>query len=119
MAYNVDTLPEKPILSDQQIQDLLDLPKAITRKTPAREAYREENSQKRCDLELEALSDDDAKFLVFIRQSSKFIENFSIGLRYQTNIKSLGTITLIRYNGPHGESSRQPDGHYAKSHITA
>ena len=117
MAYNADTLPEKPILSDQQIQDLLDLPKAIARKTPAREVYREENNQKRCDLELEALSDNGAKFFVFIRQSSKFIENFSIGLRYQTNIKSLGTITLIRYNGPHGESSRQPDGHYAKSHI--
>ena len=29
----------------------------------------------------------------------------------------LGAITLVRYNGPHGESSRAPDGHYAKPHI--
>ena len=42
---------------------------------------------------------------------------FSIGLRYQTNIKAVGTITLVRYNGPHGESSRNPDGHCAQPHI--
>jgi hypothetical protein len=29
----------------------------------------------------------------------------------------LGAITLVRYNGPHGETSRAPDGHYAKAHI--
>ena len=51
------------------------------------------------------------------RQNEKFIENFSIGLRYKTGDDSLGTITLIRYNGPHGETSRSPDGHYNKPHI--
>ena len=117
MAYNIANLPERPILTDEQIQELLDIPKAITKKTPARERYKEENSQRRGDLDLEALSDISVKFSVFIRQNSKFIENFSIGLRYQTNIKALGTITLIRYNGPHGESSLHPDGHYALPHI--
>ena len=24
---------------------------------------------------------------------------------------------MVRYNGPHGESSRDPDGHYAAPHI--
>ena len=76
MAYTVDTLPEKPILTDQQIQDLLDLPKAIARKTPAREVYREENNQKRCDLELEALSDNSAKFFVFISTEQQIHRKF-------------------------------------------
>ena len=44
-------------------------------------------------------------------------DNFSIGLRYETRDRSLGTITLVRYNGPHGDTSRHPDGHYAKPHI--
>ena len=55
-------------------------------------------------------------FAVFIRQILKFAENFSIGLRYRADLP-LGAITLLRYNGPHGESSRAPDGHYAKPHI--
>jgi len=56
-------------------------------------------------------------FLVFIRCHSVFIENFSLGLRYRTGDPTLGTITLVRYNGPHGERSRTPDGHYAVPHI--
>ncbi len=36
---------------------------------------------------------------------------------YKTKDKALGSITLVRYNGPHGETSRNKDGHYAKSHI--
>ena len=117
MTYNIAALPEKPILTDQHIQNLLVIPKKITKKTPAREAYKEVNNQKRCELELETPSDDGTKLSVFIRLHSKFIENFSIGLRYQTSIRSLGAITLIRYNGAHGESSRHPDGHYALPHI--
>ncbi len=117
MTYNIVALPEKPSLTDKQIQDLLNIPKTIAKKSPAREAYREEKNQKRCDLELYTPSDDGTELSVFIRQHSKFIENFSIGLRYQTNISSLGTITLIRYNGAHGESSRHQDGHYALPHI--
>ena len=116
MTYNIVTLPNSPTLTDEQIQDLLDIPKTIITKTPAK-GYKEENNNKRCDLELETALDDGDRFSIFIRQNSIFIENFSIGLRYQTNIRKLGTITLVRYNGPHGESSRHPDGHYAKAHI--
>lgn len=104
------------MLTDREIQDLIKLPKRITSRTPA-EGYREEDRNKRCDLALEATADNGASFRVFIRQSIEFIENFSIGLRYQTGDRSLGTIVLVRYNGPHGETSRQPDGHFAKPHT--
>ena len=104
------------MLSDLEIQNLIGLPKMIGAKSPNK-GYKEENGHERCDLDLEATSTSGAKFTAFIRRHNKFIENFSIGLRYQTDDRSLGTITLVRYNGAHGEVSRQPDGHYAKPHI--
>ena len=104
------------MLTDTDIQNLLRLPKTITDKRPA-SGYREENGHKRCDLNLRGISDGNAMFEVFIRQSERFIENFSIGLRYQTGDRELPTVTLIRYNGPHGETSRTADGHYTKPHI--
>ncbi len=104
------------MITDQDIQDLIRLPKIIVDKRPT-VGYREENGQRRCDLDLRTDVSDAATFKVFIRQNTRFIDNFSIGLRYKTRDKSLGTITLVRYNGPHGEISRHPDGHYAKPHI--
>ena len=104
------------MLTDQQIRDLIARPKEIVKKEPVR-GYKEENRHKRCDLELETMPSSDHKFTVFTRQNMAFIENFSIGLRYQTNDPKLGTITLVRYNGPHGEYSLHPDGHYAQPHI--
>ncbi len=105
-----------PLLNEQEIQELVTSPKRITHRDPA-SGYREENGQRRWDLDLESVADQTVKFGVFIRQNSRYIENFSIGLRYHSNDRQLGTITLARYNGPHGEVSRQPDGHFAKSHI--
>ena len=104
------------MLTDQQIQDLISCPKRITKREPAG-GYLEYSRHSRCDLELSSIEGRSATFIVFIRQSTEFIENFSIGLRYLTNDPTLGTITLIRYNGPYGETSRDPDGHYAKPHI--
>lgn len=103
-------------MTEQEIQNLLDIPKTIGEKTPAR-GYKEENNQKRCDLELETNSLDNEKFSVFIRRHNTYIENFSIGLRYHSSGKALKVITLVRYNGAHGESSLHPDGHYALPHI--
>lgn len=102
--------------TDRQIRDLIALPKTIRARRPAA-GYREEYGHERCDLELEDVSRNGAQFTVFIRKHRKFIENFSLGLRYHTNDRTLGTVTLIRYNGAHGETDRQPDGHYAKPHI--
>ena len=104
------------MLTDQEIQALLAMPKTITGKQPAR-GYRDEGFHKRCNLALVASLDEHEHFEVFVRQNTTFIENYSIGLRYQTGEPSLGTITLTRYNGPHGEERRQPGGHFAVPHI--
>ena len=74
------------MLTDEGIQDLIDHPKRITARTPA-SGYREDGNYRRCGLELEATSGDDARFTIFIRQHNRFIENFSIGLRYRTGTR--------------------------------
>ena len=105
------------MLSDDEIQELLDRSKAIVRKTP-RSGYRSEAGHRRADLDVEAANGSGAAlFSVFIRQNERFIENFSIGLRYRSNMAGLGDVTLVRYNGPHGDMSIHADGHRAKPHI--
>jgi hypothetical protein len=104
------------MLTDQDIQKLIELPKAIVARVPSK-GFKEDRGYKRCDLDLLAETDPSTRFAVFIRQNTNFVENFSIGLRYRTDDRSLGTVTLVRYNGPHGEISRDLDGHYAKPHI--
>lgn len=103
-------------ITDQEIQDLIRTPKVIVGKTP-KLGYKEKEGHRRCDLDLEATSLDSVRFKVFVRQNLRFIENFSIGLRYKIDHPALQTITLVRYNGPHGETSRHPDGHHAQPHI--
>jgi len=104
------------MLTDAEIQDLINSPKEIIQKTPAT-GYKQEDTQKRCDLTLKSSDSEEQSFSVFIRQNNKFIENYSIGLRYKTQDKDFGSVTLIRYNGSHGEKSRHADGHYNKPHI--
>lgn len=104
------------MLADHEIERLIGLPKDIVSKTPS-VGYRSENRNRRCELELTASSSSDIKFTVFIRRNDKFIENFSIGLRYKTKDRTLGTVTLVRYNGPHGEANRGPGGHFGRPHI--
>lgn len=103
-------------MTDQEIIDLIACPKMIISRQPA-QGYRTDNFQNRCDLDLRAADGEGGQFKVFIRQNTEFIENFSIGLRFQTGSRQLGLITLVRYNGPHGETSRTSDGHYAQPHI--
>ena len=103
-------------MTDAQIRHLIACPKRITRRQPAR-GYRLDNRQQRCDLDLQSDNGVGGIFRVFIRQSAEFIENFSVGLRYQGGSALPGIITLARYNGPHGETSHAPDGHYAVPHI--
>ena len=103
-------------MTDQEILGLIACPKTIIDKEPTR-GYREDNSNRRCDLQLVANTDAATPFRVFIRQNLAYIENFSIGLRYRANLPNAETITLVRYNGPHGEAAKAADGHYNKSHI--
>ena len=103
-------------MTDADIQDLIRLPKAIVDRSPAR-GYQEENGQRRCDLNLQALDGTGLAFLVFIRQNLRLPGNFSVGLRCAANRGKLTMVTLARYNGAHGEHSRASDGHYALPHI--
>ena len=104
------------MLTDAEIQNLIKMPKLVVSKTPGR-GYAAENNQRRCSLELVADGDPDKQFTIFIRQNTNFIENFSIGLRYRTGNKRLPIVTLIRYNGAHGEYDISPDGHFIQPHI--
>ncbi len=104
------------IFTDDEIKKLVAIPKKIKARSPAR-GYKEENGHKRCSLILEFSAKVGEAFSVFIRQNTQLIENYSIGLRYQTSDRVLGAITLVRYNGPHGEASQHQDGHYDKPHI--
>ncbi len=100
------------MLTNQEIQDLIKSPKEIETKIPVKE-YKDDGTNKGCSLTLQ--TSEGKSFGVFIRQNNTFIENFSLGLRH--NDRELGPLTLVRYNGPHGEVSRSQDGHYAKPHI--
>ncbi len=104
------------MLTDEEIQYLIDAPKKITSKHPTK-GYTEENGHKRCYLELAGISADGKNFSIFINQNNTFQENFSIGLRYKTKDKAFGSVTLIRYNGSHGETRKNQDNHYHQPHI--
>ena len=94
-------------ITDQEIQDLIRTPKVIVGKTP-KSGYKEKEGHRRCDLDLEATSLDSVRFKVFVRQNLRFIENFSIGLRYKIDHPALQTITLVRYNGPPRRNQQTP-----------
>ena len=103
------------MLTDTQIQELIAMPKRILNKEPAN-GYKADGAQRRCNLVLAAIHPGNGEFEVFIRQNLEFVENFSIGLHCKPSAHPR-RITLVRYNGPHGEVSRAPDGHYAAPHI--
>ena len=104
------------MLTDGEIRHLVAMPKRISKKYPVN-GFKEEGNHRRCDLDLVAIHPDVGSFNVFIRQHLIFRENYSIGLRYRINDHPKGGITLVRYNGQHGEVSRSADGHYAVPHI--
>ena len=101
------------MLTDEQIKDLIAVPKRIVNRSP----YRLGDNDRRCELELVSEEDGYPAFRAFVRQHVRFFRNFSIGLRCEAREGKLTTITLARYNGPHGETSRSQDGHYALPHI--
>lgn len=103
-------------LTEHDLQKLRELPKTIQGRIPRRD-FQEEDGHRRGKLDLLSISDSRLQFQVFIRQNIRFIENFSIGLQYPTNHRIPGTITLVRYNGSHGEEAKSPDGHFGRPHI--
>lgn len=110
-------------MNDQDIQNLIESPKRILKKSPA-SGFNTVNGYKRCSVEVVFDSDDDivawqgAKFEVFIRQNVNFEDNFSVGLLFKPGISALPKdLPLVRCNGSHGEESRDEDGHFSHPHI--
>lgn len=96
------------IYSQQEIEDLITCEKKII--NPPRKNPQEIRGHLQNNMSLESV-DGKHKFEVFMRQSSAFPENFSVGLRY---IPKDGTtpFTLLRCNGPHGPYCGQwPEDH--------
>ena len=63
------------MLTNQDIMNLIGTPKIIGARSPAN-AYRQEHGHKRCDIDLQATSDNSKKFEVFIRQNDKVHREF-------------------------------------------
>ncbi len=100
----------------KKIAQMIGAPKTIVSKTPGK-GYREQSGHRRCDVELRSELVGGGKFSVFVRQNVMFIENFSIGLRYRSDDATSGPVTLVRYNGPHGELRKGQDEHFFSPHM--
>lgn len=102
------------VLKDQEIEALISCEKVVT--DDSRRTMRTDGSQRRADLKLES-PDGTSKFGIFIRQSTEFLENFSVGLKYEPRDGGDGII-LFRCNGPHGPSNGVISGnHHPHPHI--
>lgn len=64
--------------------------------------FKEERGHRKQDFEMMSI-DDEHHFIGFTRQNLHFTENFSVGLLYNPKSER-EKITLVRYNGPHGEN---------------
>lgn len=105
-------------LSNKEILHLIESPKKIVRKKP-RDGFARHGRYNTCRLKLHSTNMGEV-FEVFIKQHIEHPEGFSIGLMhkiYKIKEKELMEIVLVRYNGPHGETSKSPDGHYCAPHI--
>jgi hypothetical protein len=97
--------------SDALIGELIGCEKIFIEPPPRN--YREDRGHLKKNFSLRSI-DEKYLFSVFIRQSTMFIENFSIGLEYNPRDER-GKICLLRCNGPHGESKVFP--HHITNHI--
>ena len=96
-AETPGSLERPKTMTDEEIAQMISVPKTIASKTPAK-GYRDSNGHRRCDVEL---------------------RSESLELRYRSEDAALGTITLVRYNGPHGELRKGREGHFAVLIYTA
>jgi len=87
--------------SDKEINNLIICPKMITK--PPKKYLELKYGHLRNSFEL---SSETKKFYCYIRVCNDFQEDFSIGLIYQPN--DAEKLTLVRYNGLHGEHTN-PD----------
>lgn len=90
--------------TDGLIQELIDCEKEIV-DPPPRE-FKKDRRQLKKNFTLRSLGGE-YSFNAFIRVSTHFNENFSIGLDYNPK-EEKGTICLLRCNGAHGENNVFP-----------
>lgn len=99
------------IYTDDFLTDLINCPKLFL--TPPRKELLQHDLFLRDDFKLTSV-DKKNTFLIFIRKSTEFMEDFSIGLRWEI-IDEAGTIPLFRCNGKHGGTKVHP--HHVYCHI--
>ncbi len=103
-----------PVLTDIKIAELLACPKVVI--DASHRVMKIDGAQRRADLKLESI-DGENKFTVFVRQSTEFPENFTIGLKYDPK-DGTDSIILMRCNGPHGPFDGVTiNNHHARPHI--
>jgi hypothetical protein len=85
------------------VTDLLAIPKYA--RWPPRRKVKSKFLHRELDIPLDAEAD--GEFTVFLRLHTRYLEMFSIGLRYAT--PGQRDVVLIRVNGDHG-SHKNPDG---------
>lgn len=102
-------------LSDETINELIQCPKIITRRPRREMAVQGRHRRNEFDLQSE---DAIHSFHGFIRQSTEFPENFSVGLEYTSSPDGV-RVCLIRCNGPHGETVQLPStpDHHFVCHV--
>ncbi|HWQ53726.1 MAG TPA: hypothetical protein VN442_08575 [Bryobacteraceae bacterium] len=99
--------------TQSEIDQLIACPKTVSE--PPRKALKADGAHLRNDMKLTSTLDG-SEFHVFMRISADFPENFSIGLRFLPHDGS-GVITLLRFNGPHGEFNDHFDPHHPHSEF--
>lgn len=100
-------------MTNAEIERLINLPKQVS--DPPTKSWRIEDLHRRKDFGLVS-KDGDARFRAFARQSTRFAENFSIGLEYEPD-DGTESITLLRCNGPHGDFNRAADPTHPHFHT--
>lgn len=102
------------LLSDSAIGELISCVKVVV--DASRRVMRVEGLHRRADIKISS-EDGSKQFVIFIRQSIEFSENFSIGLRYVPN-DGTDSLILFRCNGPHGPSNGSLSGtHHPHPHV--
>jgi len=103
---------------NKKIEDYIKCPKYIFDANPKHGMATDNKSAliKRKNLYLKSI-DEKHQFTVFMRQNTMLIEQFSIGLLFKLESINFRKITLIRFNGEHGQTDWSKDNHYNSFHI--
>jgi len=106
------------MMTNKKIDELIKCSKAIIDASPKNGMAPDKKSSFIIRKKLRIQSEDEQYFFdVFMRHHTMLIEQFSIGLLFKTDDKTIGKIMLIRYNGEHGQSDWSKNNHYSAFHT--